>query len=580
VANSVSNLLYGTSELTLNRLVEATVNTIVRNPNSAQWGELKYLYKSFFRGAVVGLRNARLGWAAEMAVLERQIGTEPNELAKMQKMEQRVAIGGKAGRLVRMLGYRHLLFADELYKGAVWTMHVSALAYRRAKAAGLKGQAIDAYIDAAVSDPLSDVAIEAMDYSEELAFQGEPGKIESAFHRLKRNLPGARWFIPFIGTPAKIGRTALRKSPLGSIALSTRLIRKALQRAGVSQPGFNYSADKAVRHLSEQMIGWGATMALMAMAWNDDEDGLAITGSSSWTPFGSGKSEAAASAMSRPPLSIRINGVWYSYARLEYLATAIGVTVDLLNSVRRAANGQEAAANLEKTYRQVVGNFKDKTFMKGISDLIAVSEEPRDLGRWASDFTVSWIPNIIRQPARATDPYVRDLGTTGEGRDFWTQLAGDLPYKALPIAALAPPPKVDALGRPVLKSKSPWETPETDFLFRLLSPTQTKQYDDDDAAKIARMIVNWNTQHPDDVFPLGVPTRSYTVKGERRRMTDEQYNAFLTAAGERVVARFGPRMTEDRAANPTKRDMEKLAERIVEARKRARRRVTRSRAEE
>ena len=125
-ANTIGNVANTAWYYTAERFVKSALNTIIRNPKGAQWGEYKHLLAGILPGMSRGMRNAVQSWKTERSALSHFMGG-----GKMQ--EARIAIPGRRGRFIRSFGYRPLLFADEFAKTLIVNMEVGAQAYRMAK---------------------------------------------------------------------------------------------------------------------------------------------------------------------------------------------------------------------------------------------------------------------------------------------------------------------------------------------------------------------------------------------------------------------------------------------------------------
>jgi hypothetical protein len=141
------------------------------------------------------------------------------------------------------------------------------------------------------------------------------------------------------------------------------------------------------------------------------------------------------------------------------------------------------------------GQFKDKTFLAGIGDLINMMEDPDRYGsQWLARIATGFVPNLVQQPIKASDPHIRDTKPGGDN-GFIGELAQRMKFNLLPQAA---PPRMDVWGRPVFKNNGDQhDQPSTDLPLRLLSPVRSGSAD---ALPIDRYILAYNTKHPDDAW--------------------------------------------------------------------------------
>ncbi len=101
------------------------------------------------------------------------------------------------------------------------------------------------------------------------------------------------------------------------------------------------------------------------------------------------------------------------------------------------------------------------------------------------------------------------------------------------------------------------------------------QANDASGSKLDRLILAWNTQHPDQPFHPMAPEPYLRVQGKDRVMDEREYHAYLRAAG-RVSAR---RLEAERGLNvehPTERDIQFMQKTIEATRDAARKAVQRA----
>ena len=189
--------------------------------------------------------------------------------------------------------------------------------------------------------------------------------------------------------------------------------------------------------------------------------------------------------------------------------------------------------------------MKNKTFLSGIGDLMkAVEGESGSFAaKWASSFTTSWVPNVVRSAGRESDDTYMNRSVWGDGNEWWKRL-GMRTLQKTELDWTEEFPIYDVWGRPAMRSESPVGS---DWLYRITIPLKVR---DDDIFVADRLVMNWNNEHPEDeAFPL-LPGKSYTEDGETKYMTDSQYADFVKISG--TAAREGLSLTELDADNPTK----------------------------
>ena len=313
-----------------------------------------------------------------------------------------------------------------------------------------------------VTDP---VWVDALVESERLAFQ-DATVVSEKLLDIRENIPGMFFLLPFVMTPTNIFRAGLAKFPLVATMkpLWKAFLRPGLVKMDVMRDnGISYTKQEIPADIANNIIAWGAFLALMSMWWDDDEDLPWITGTSSFDP-----GEVAAQFRTAPPMSIRLSTqpdpvtgehTWVSYNRIEPFAVQLATMIDALDSLRRASEQEDTEGQwvdaIGNSFTAILRQTQDKTFMGSISDLFELfTAVTRDgpgaasgrAARMASRISSAFVtPNVFKQIGRAADPAIRD--SKGLKKDtfmdeFWTRWK----YESWPPLARNMPVKVDAWG--------------------------------------------------------------------------------------------------------------------------------------
>ena len=226
-------------------------------------------------------------------------------------------------------------------------------------------------------------------FAKQATFQADLGSFGNKLLALRAAHPWVAPVIPFVKTPINIMKDALSYTPLGVFAKNTPTDVKIARTA----------------------IGMGITAALAQQVAEGN-----ITGS---YPKDAAK-RAPMIATETPEYSIKIGGTWYSYARVEPLATIIGSSVDGINAVRDYVSKPKYDSKKEKdlvvdVVAGVTKNIVSKTYLEGISGLLqAVHDPERYGGSFINGFAGLLVPSFIAAPARSADPYARVVTGFGE----------------------------------------------------------------------------------------------------------------------------------------------------------------------
>jgi hypothetical protein len=570
--NSISNAANAGYQFALVRPLESLINRyVLRDAKGATPSELGKLYGGFLPGLQDAARHFLRSFKTETASFDIEHGMKghgPFEARPVAISEHPTAFGfdlskiGIRGSRVRTFT-RALGAADQAAKALSGRMEVMARAHRLGLEKGLSGDKLSEFVTEQVKNPQSESWIGAWDFANSLTFNDSPGSFIQSVINARDKVPGARWVIPFVNTPANITKTAARYSPLNTPSTAYKLGRTAYEAA--TGKDFTYDRAKLAQHTAEQVLGW---MAILAISSGVGGNNPWITGSKK--PFSlKDRAEREEQFRAAPPMSIRIGDKWYSYARVEPFATTLGAVVNAIEEIQLARSGKQADKALGDFLTKNFGQLKDKTFLHGIGDLFDALEGGDKPVNYATNIATSFIPNLIRQPLSAADPMVREGRRLGEGDDQTGTLGDKIARKSLPGVVKVPQPKVDLWGEQV--KKGPELSPATDIPLRVLG----LQSQAASTSKLDRMILAWNTQHPNDPYHPQAPDPYLRVQGKDRIMDEREYNAYLRAAG-RVSAR---RLESEKGLNieqPTERDIKYMQKQIESVRDAARKTVQRA----
>jgi hypothetical protein len=158
-------------------------------------------------------------------------------------------------------------------------------------------------------------------------------------------------------------------------------------------------------------------------------------------PKDQGRREAMIAA-NIPEYSVKLGDTWYSYARVEPLATVMGVFADSIESLRDYYSKPQADRKIQELAVDgtlaITKNLTSKTFLEGITGVLQAAHDPvRYGGSFVNSFAGLVVPAAVAQFARVPDPYQREV------RDFGDAVASRIPgmRENLPV-------KRDLLGEP------------------------------------------------------------------------------------------------------------------------------------
>jgi hypothetical protein len=366
--------------------------------NSVRLQESASMLRGFFEGMSEGITFARAGW------------TKGSPLDTELNIDQiRQAIGGSAnssdlekkfGAVVR-IPTRASVAIDEFSKAIFRRMEFNASAERLAKA--IPESQLNGLTREEVYQQLRKVDIGSLDWQQKLSsispalasnilnfakaqtFQADLGELGNSMLRLRAKHPELVFIAPFIKTPINILKDALSYTP---VSLFMKQFKGRKEEA-----------------LARTMMGAGlATMTAYQVAQGN------LTGS---YPKDAGRREAMIAA-GIPEYSVKLGDTWYSYARVEPLATVMGVFADSVESLRDYYNKPKAERKIQELAVDgtlaITKNLTSKTFLEGITGVLqAVHDPQRYGGSFINSFAGLVVPAAVAQFARIPDPYQREI---------------------------------------------------------------------------------------------------------------------------------------------------------------------------
>jgi endonuclease YncB( thermonuclease family) len=343
-------------------------------------------------------------------------GQSLDPLTKVESAE-REAISGFKGKIIRT-PTRLLSAEDELFKGIGRRMELNGLATRLAAKEGLKGDAFKRRVADLSTNPTDEMLEQSFDYARYVTFQRPLGKVGQGLQNITAEWPVLKLFLPFIRTPSNIFKYVLERSPAAPVIKEWRA---------------DFAAGGAKRDLAlaKMALGTGTGMVVTDLA----SQGL-ITGSG---PADEGAKELLR-ADGWQPYSIRIGDTYYSYQRLDPIASTLGVAADLAGTSEYMTEKQrEKSAALIAA--AVMKNLSNKTWLSGISSVVEALDDPDRsakglIARLSGSLA---IPAGVAQVARTTDPILREA-----------KEPIDAVKARIPIVSKSLPARRDVWGRPIV----------------------------------------------------------------------------------------------------------------------------------
>lgn len=141
------------------------------------------------------------------------------------------------------------------------------------------------------------------------------------------------------------------------------------------------------------------------------------------------------------PYSIKVGNQWVQYTTTEPMGTFLGLMADFYTASEKAADEESTMAGVAHVVMSLADLAADKTYMKGMSDLMQLIENPDyRLENFAGSFlsTMAPLSGTSRWLTRSFAPELK------ETVDVFSQVKGLYPNEL--------PQKTDAFGRPMTRS--------------------------------------------------------------------------------------------------------------------------------
>jgi len=345
--------------------------------------------------------------AGSKALLDEDYITDP--FLKVELARQR-AIGGITGKIIR-IPTRALAAEDLFFKAINYRQELMGLATRQAIQEGKKGfGAVRKRVKEILESPMDeipDLDLKATDYARYQTYTNPLGQ----FGQSLQNILSQPWFklgrfvAPFIRTPVNIVKYAFERTPLGVIS---KRYKDAIEAGGAE-------ADIA----KSKIIFTGAVMSTLGLYASQ---GL-ITGRGPEDP----RERAVLRETGWQEYSIKVGDKYISYQRFEPFGILLGLTADFVNVANMVGDNvlvgetdqeklqdKDLQEEVMKIGSYLVASFADnitnKTYLRGVSDLIKAIDDPERYGpTYINNFLSSPIPNVFGYVRRYDDPYVRDV---------------------------------------------------------------------------------------------------------------------------------------------------------------------------
>lgn len=475
IVNMVSNL--ATSVMNLGtRTLAGGIGAAKRLATGGKYGETRlgepaYQVAGMLEGAVNGAKGAVSSWRTG----EDAFGGNKAEIYRTDY----------PGQQVWGVPLRLLQSEDAFFKNLNDGMERYSVAYRMAANEGVKGPAaMHKRVQELIANPPKELVEAGQDAALFHTFNNNAGKITQAVNNLRHSLPmgTGNLIVPFLKTPANLMVYAAKHS---IAAPFFKEVRADIRAGGAKQ--------------EEALARMGIGSLLTALGAVGAMNG-SLTGGGPEDP----EKRKAWLAAGNQPYSLKANGQWYQYSRVEPMATLVGIAADI------ATGKQEQALGMASMFKAMGRNFLSKTWLQGLSGAMQAMTDPdRYGGSWInrSAATLTQPATLLSHIGRYQDPYQR----TTDRDSYVDQLKYRLPGETFGRESL--PIKLDAFGDPIMEAQRQ---------FGRAGPVPIATPSDDPVRREAARI-GWS---PSEF------QKSITLKGKQLPLSDEQHYELAQLAGQ------------------------------------------------
>jgi len=345
-----------------------------------------------------------------------------------------------------------------------------------------------------LKNPTEGMMQEASQYADYTTFMDKLGKIGTQIEKIRTDVPGGRFIVPFVRTIANLVKRGVEMTPgVGAMKLL----------------GGRVKGKEVTQVLVKQIEG--AMIALIVASMLDDDE---LTGD---VPANKAEREAFY-RQGKKPWAIKIGDTWYQYRRIEPFNTPIAAVGILYDTWKRT--GEEPST--EFVYRSAAGfvnNIIDSSYLSGLTQVL---DSVRKADKWPQKLTnmfdrtiASFSPmsSFQRSFVRAIEAIDKEGAVLRKPKGAIEALAAATPF----ISEMVPARK-DVWGEEVVIEGSP--------LAQWL-PWKAARATTDVVEKEIERLHNLGLL----AYP-GMPAKYMTIAGERYDFNDEQYDKLITDGGK------------------------------------------------
>jgi hypothetical protein len=472
----------------------------------------------FFNGVVDGFKLMKGTLKNEALEIGSKIDKPVDAISAAAWGKQPDSVMGKGldyiGRAIGMPGWA-LEKGDLFFKGINYRMMLNEKAAGQALEEGLTGSAFKQRVMDLVKNPTEAMMDVSSDFARYQTFQNQTGKFAQSIGQAVGHVPGGRFVMPFVRTPANILSYGFERTP---VAFAMGKVREAIKSGGSARA-------EALARMSAGSLLMGAVAPLaldgvVTGAGPADYRERAVLEQTGWQPY-----------------SIKIGDKYVSYDRLEPISTLIGYSADIssiMGQLGEDESGELVAAGLAAFSR----NLTNKTFLSGITEFVDVvtSNSPNKWESFASRQLSGLIQPIYSSAIRKANYFDDNISRDYKADDVNGFLKSTFmrAQEQVPGLGKSAPPRRDIWGDEIhyLHGVAP--------ALEALTPIKIKQDDPDPVNKIIAS----------NRIPVSLPSRN--MMGIK--LTNAEYSEYSKYAGRlakgRIDAAYNKGMLKGMTAGP------------------------------
>ena len=248
-------------------------------------------------------------------------------------------------------------------------------------------------------------------------FQNDAGVVADTLMMIRNRIPGLRYVIPFIKTPANLITRGLERTPLGLVKIAKKATSKT------------YTQETLAKDLGN------VTLGIIAAGWIGFQ--WAKGNIAGRVPTDADERDAFY-RQGKKPNSIRIGNKWIPLERFEPLGTSFSVMANLFQDYKSSDKENIPEKSLD-AITKLGSTLINKTYLSGFTQMINALSNPDRYGQnFLRRIATGVEPQLLKFFADLKDPYYREANTILE------QLKAKTPFLSETL-----PPKLNVFGEPV-----------------------------------------------------------------------------------------------------------------------------------